>query len=244
MLIKPFSILFQDQVNTEAMSYLGLVEDNNDPKKLGRLKVRIAPYSDLETSDLPWAYPKLGTHGNSVEYGGLNVPEIGSQVRVEFPSRDLTAPYYSGAELNETNRTTFFDEDYPNTYGYKDSVGNFVKINKERGTAHFQHFTTTNAQVAPDGSIKVGLSNGAYFTFDNSNNFELNIGTLSLSGTADGSFNVEANSDVNINAGKVEIDGGLHVTGDVNFDIGTSGSFLTLGRLVTVKNGLVVSIKP
>ena len=244
MLIKPFSILFKDQVSDTAMSYLGVVEDNNDPKKLGRLKVRVAPYSDLETEELPWAYPKLGTHGNSAEYGGLNVPEIGSQVRVEFPSRDLTAPYYSGAELNETNRTTFFDEDYPNTYGYKDSVGNFVRINKERGTAHFQHYTSTNAQVAPDGSMKITLSNGAYFTFDNSNNFELNIGTLSLNGTSDGTFNINANNDVNINTSKVDINGSLHVTGDVCFDVGTSGTFLALGRKIEVKNGLIIAIKP
>ena len=40
MLIKPFSILFQDQVETTAMSYLGNVEDNNDPEKIGRLKIR------------------------------------------------------------------------------------------------------------------------------------------------------------------------------------------------------------
>lgn len=244
MLIKPFSILFNEQVSDTAMSYLGIVEDNKDPKKLARLKIRIAPYSDLETADLPWAYPKLGTHGNSVEYGGLNVPEIGSQVRVEFPSRDLTAPYYSGAELNEKNRTTFFDEDYPNTYGFKDSVGNFIRINKEKGTAHLQHYTSTNAQVAPDGSMKVTLSNGAFFTFDNSNNFELNIGTLSLSGTADGSFNVDANNDVNISTSKVDIKGDLHVTGDVNFDVGTSGTFLAIGRMIEVKNGLIISIKP
>ena len=113
------------------MSYLGFVEDNNDPEKLGRLRVRIAPYSELAIEELPWACPKLGSHGNSSSYGGLNVPEIGSQVRVDFPSKDLTAPYYSGAELNAVNRTTFFDEDYPNTYGYKDSVGNFTKINKK-----------------------------------------------------------------------------------------------------------------
>lgn len=245
MLIKPFSILFKDQVPQEAMSYLGCVVDNNDPKKLGRLKVRVAPYSELSTEEIPWAYPKLGTHGNSAEYGGLNVPEVGSQVRVDFPSRDLTAPYYSGAELNEVNRTTFFDEDYPNTYGYKDSVGNFMRINKERGTAHFQHFTSTNLQVAPEGSIKVGLSNGAFFTFDNNNNFELNIGTLDITGTMDGSLNIDSNNEVDIKAGKVSIKAKeFQVDGNATFSCGASGSFLTLGHLVIVKNGLIVAIKP
>lgn len=244
MLIKPFSILFKEQVDATAMSYLGCVEDNNDPKKLGRIKVRVAPYADLSTEDLPWAYPKLGTHGNSAEYGGLNVPELGSQVRIEFPSRDLTAPYYTGAELNEVNRTTFFDEDYPNTYGYKDSVGNFIKVNKERGTVHLQHFTSTNLQVAPEGSIKVCLSNGAFFTFDNGNNFELNIGTLSLTGTVDGSFTANANGSVDINAsGGTHIKGGLTVDGDAFFSTGASGSFLALGKYVEVKNGLITAIK-
>ena len=244
MLIKPFSILFKDQVDPATMSYLGCVEDNNDPEKIGRIKVRVAPFADLSTEDLPWAYPKLGSHGNSAEYGGLNVPEIGSQVRIDFPSRDLTAPYYSGAELNAVNRTTFFDEDYPNTYGYKDSVGNFVKINKERGTAHFQHYTTTNLQVAPEGSIKVGLSNGAFFTLDNNNNFELNIGTLDVTGTADGSLNVDANNEINLNAGTVNINAkDFNVKGTATFECGASGSFVTLGNHVTVTNGLITSIK-
>ena len=243
MLIKPFSILFKDQVDPTAMSYLGLVEDNNDPEKLGRLRIRIAPYSELATEDLPWAYPKLGTHGNSSEYGGLNVPELGSQVRVDFPSRDLYSPYYSGAELNAVNRTTFFDEDYPNTYGYKDSVGNFVRINKERGTAQFQHYTSTNAQVSPDGSIRVSLSNGAFFIFDNSNNFELNIGTLDISGSSDGSLSVDANNELNISAKNVNINSKIvTVNGDLKVKTGWSGSFIALGVKVTVKDGIITSV--
>ena len=146
MLVKPFTPLLKEQANPTTMSYIGDVIDNKDPKKLGRLKVRISAYADLRDEALPWASPILGSHGNSQDYGGLNVPEIGSQVRVTFPSKDFTAPYYSGAELNERTRTTFFDDDYPNTYGYKDSVGNFVRINKERGTAQVQHYSTTNLQ--------------------------------------------------------------------------------------------------
>lgn len=243
MLIKPFSILFKDQVEPTAMSYLGLVEDNNDPEKLGRIRVRIAPYSEMSKEDLPWASPMLGTHGNSAEYGGLNVPELGSQVRVSFPSRDFTAPYYSGAELNRVNRTTFFDDDYPYTYGYKDSVGNFVKINKERGTAQFQHYTTTNLQVAPDGSIKIGLSNGAYFIFDNGNNFDLDIKTVEIAGSADGTLQVDANNEVIVNTGQTTFSGNVTVNGDFTPASGVSGSFMTNGNFVTVANGIIVSIE-
>ena len=119
-----------------------------------------------------------------------------------------------------------------------------MKINKERGTAHFQHFTSTNLQVAPEGSIKVGLSNGAFFTFDNNNNFELNIGTLDISGTMDGSLNVDSNNEVNVNTGKMTVNGNFYVNGEANFSVGASGAFLTLGHLVIVKNGLIVAIKP
>ena len=242
MLIKPYSILFKDQVDPTAMSYIGSVEDNNDPEKLGRIRVRIAPFSDLSTEELPWACTLLGSHGNSSEYGGLNVPETGSQVRVTFPSRDFTAPYYSGAELTEVNRTTFFDEDYPNTYGYKDSVGNFAKINKERGTVQFQHSSSTNLQIAPDGSVKVGLNGGAFFIFDSGRNFEMNIGTLDISGSADGSLAVVANNEVNITAKQINLNGSVAITGGLNSKDGASGSFITIGNFVTVKDGLIVSI--
>ena len=244
MLIKPFSILFKDQVDPATMSYLGFVEDNKDPEKLGRIKVRIAPYSELSVEELPWVTPKLGSHGNSAEYGGLNVPEIGSQVRVDFPSKDFTAPYYGGAELNNMNRMSFFDEDYPNTYGYKDSVGNFLKVNKERGTIHAQHFTTTNVQVAPEGSIRVSLSNGAYFILDNSNSFELNIGSLDISGMSDGSLEIKSNNEISAEAGTIYLKAKVvEVDGDFKSKKGASGSFVTLGNFVTVENGLITSIQ-
>ena len=242
MLIKPFSPLIKEQVDPTTMSYVGNVVDNNDPKKLGRIKVQISVYSDLKIDAIPWASPLLGSHGNSQDYGGINVPEIGSQVRVTFPSKDFTAPYYSGAELNETTRTTFFDDDYPNTYGYKDSVGNFIRINKERGTSQVQHSSTTNMQVAPDGSIKVGLAGGAYFIFDNSNNFDLNIGTLDISGSADGSLNIDSNNEISISTGQMNITGNVNIEGDLNLKNGVSGSFMAMGNLVMVENGIIVAI--
>jgi hypothetical protein len=54
-------------------TYIGVVEDNNDPKKLGRCKIRVfdvfdgrnkANEYDLKTIDLPWAFPWKDLTGN------------------------------------------------------------------------------------------------------------------------------------------------------------------------------------
>lgn len=243
MLIKPLNAFLKESTDPATQSYLGMVEDNEDPEKLGRLRVRIGLFEDYATEELPWACPTLGTHGNSSNAGGLNVPEKGSQVRIYFPSHDLTAPYYMGAELNNLNKTTFFDDDYPNTYGYKDSRGNFMKINKARDTVQFQHSSTSNLKIAPDGSMQVALSNGAYFTFDNRNNFELYLGAVDIAGTAEGSLEVGADFQVEIKTPTMRVDSKtVEFTGDVKVGTGASGMFWTFGNLVTVKDGIIVSI--
>lgn len=243
MLIKPLNAFLKESVDPSTQSYLGMVEDNNDPEKLGRLKVRISPYMDFEPEDIPWACPTLGTHGNISNAGGLNVPEIGSQVRVYFPSHDLTAPYYMGAELNELNRTTFFDENYPETYGYKDSVGNFLKINKAKRTVQIQHSSTSNLRVAPDGSMQVALSNGAYFTLDNHNSFELNVGAVDITGTANGSLSVKADFLIDLDAPRIRLKTDyLEVDGHTSNQTGVSGSFWANNQYIEVTDGLITLI--
>lgn len=244
MLIKPLNAFLKSDIDPATMSYLGMVEDNNDPEKLGRLKVRISPYMDFSSEDLPWALPSLGTHGNTPEAGGINVPEIGSQVRVYFPSHDLTAPHYMGAELNELNRTTFFDDDYPNAYGYKDSKGNFIKVNKARKTVQIQHSSSTNLKVDPNGSIMISLNNGSYFTLDNHGAFELNVGLVSLQGMPDGSLTIKAESGIEF------ITPSFRVTSDDNTFTGntTTGSGITDkfnagDKIISVTNGIITSIE-
>ena len=39
-------------------TYVGVVEDNNDPKKLGRVKVRVLDvFDNTKLEDIPWANP-------------------------------------------------------------------------------------------------------------------------------------------------------------------------------------------
>ena len=244
MLIKPINAFLKDSVDPTTMDYLGRVEDNNDPEKLGRIKVRIEPYSDFNTEDLPWASPILGSCGNSSSNCGLNVPEIGSQVRIFFPSHDMTAPYYRGAELNESNRTTFFDDDYPHTYGYKDSTGNFYKVNKATGTAQFQHNSSTNLKIAPDGSLQIALNNGAYFTFSSSSAFELSIGAVTIMGTPDGSLSIVAENELEIRTPKLTVSSDdTSFSGNVSVGTGVTGKFAAGDKVITVTSGIITSIE-
>ena len=52
--------------------------ENNDPQKLGRIKVYVqAAYGTSSIAELPWAYPKFAKPGD------FYVPEIGEAVYVE-----------------------------------------------------------------------------------------------------------------------------------------------------------------
>ena len=65
--------------------YVGIVEDNKDPKHLGRVKVRVQTiFDNIPTADIPWAMPYKDVNGNS-----FNMPEIGKVVGIIFNSLSL-----------------------------------------------------------------------------------------------------------------------------------------------------------
>lgn len=67
-------------------SYLGIIEDINDPLKIGRVKIRIPfLHGDIPTSDLVWSYPKRSLiFGQGGKCGAISVPKLNSTVRVKF----------------------------------------------------------------------------------------------------------------------------------------------------------------
>ncbi len=66
----------------------GIIVDNNDPQKLGRVKVRVeAAYGDQPVGDLPWAWPCFA-YGGAKEQSFFAVPEVGAGVYVMFQCKD------------------------------------------------------------------------------------------------------------------------------------------------------------
>ena len=84
--------------------YVGLVERNNDPEKLGRVKVRVphvygsvgSESGAVSVNDLPWALPLGLPAGGSAMSGGMDwLPEPGDQVCVQFLDGEPEKPVWS-----------------------------------------------------------------------------------------------------------------------------------------------------
>jgi hypothetical protein len=80
-------------------TYVGIVQDNQDPKKLGRVKIRVVGVFDqMELKDIPWATPWKDLNGN-----GFNVPEVGKVLTVIFDSGNEYKPEYIYADFYNIN---------------------------------------------------------------------------------------------------------------------------------------------
>jgi uncharacterized protein involved in type VI secretion and phage assembly len=74
--------------------YRGIVKDNRDPKRLGRLRVQVPSVfgSQVVTG---WALPCM-PYGGAAGQGLLLVPDPGTEVWVEFEEGDLEFPIWVG----------------------------------------------------------------------------------------------------------------------------------------------------
>lgn len=127
--------------------FAGIVEDNVDPRRQGRIKVRVqCIFDDIPNEHLPWCSPYIIPAGTS-----FCVPPIGKMVNIIFDNGQLYSPYYFFTDKYNLNLQdkleTLSDEDYANfnsitfnhmTQIYADNNGltmdyliNKIKINND-----------------------------------------------------------------------------------------------------------------
>lgn len=92
--------------------FVGFVEDNKDPKHLGRCKVRVhTVFDNIPTADLPWATPFKDLNGNQ-----FSAPEVGKVVTIIFNNDNIYKPEFIYAEhynINLENKLkALSDDDY------------------------------------------------------------------------------------------------------------------------------------
>lgn len=122
--------------------------------------------------------------GGGTNSSSFSVPEIGSEVFVEFPYQDIYSGFYSYYLQSAKTHQGFLDEDYPNSYGFRDSGGTQLKIDKAKQFLEFIH--ASGAQFYIDNTSTITLTSNTkivFTSFDQKTQivFDLATGEMSLS---------------------------------------------------------------
>lgn len=198
MLLKPYGQIIEPTPDPYRQSHVGRVVDNNDPDKLKRVKVILDIWENRTNEELPWVKQQgNGQVGASPNETDHYIPELGAEVRVTFPNGDPDDPQYSGMEATTENKCTAFDEDYPNTYGKKDSLGNIEMTNKKTGIKVIKYSSGLMQQIDPDGKMmfKAAKNPSATLEFDEN-------GNLTWKGPI---FEVHADDKITLNSSSIEL---------------------------------------
>lgn len=136
--------------------YRGEVVDNNDPLKLGRVKVRVFPFfRGASVNAIPWAVPAFPLIRGAGNYGSFVVPKVGSKVWVFFENQDYNMPVYFAEAYDGSTVKSEFNADYPDRFGFK--LGNGICVyfvdKEDKKEVGIEHPSGSYIKILDDGSI-------------------------------------------------------------------------------------------
>lgn len=164
--------------------YRGFVVDNNDPKKLQRVKCTVAGIMNGPVETLPWIYPHNPPGmGARQDIGSFMVPAVNTELVIEFPTEDIYAGFYTGTWQSADTHPGTFDEDYPNSYGFTDDVGNSFRVNKLKGFSEWKAASGSRLRFEKDSTVEIRSRKAINFISGDgktSFSFDMENGTVNL----------------------------------------------------------------
>lgn len=215
------------------------VVDNQDPKKRGRLRLRIPSVLADQTSD--WALPCL-PYGGFDQQGMFFVPDVEAQVWVEFEEGDISRPIWVGTfwqQESDTPKDAAKEE--PTTRMIRTSSGHILQFDDEQGEEQFRLYHPADAEMIVDknGSISLTDPTGAVLKMD-AESSEItvedangNVMTMNSSGTkvvdSNGHVVEMAAAGITAEAPKIVLKGSqVHLGGEGGEPVIKGQSFLSL----------------
>ena len=185
-----------DFYGDETRWFLGEVVDvENDPKQLGRVKVKIfGVYDNIETDDLPW--PQIvvpitqGVHEGKGQYLGILE---GTQVFGMFlDGKDSQLPMVIGTVPKEGDENPRAGANYPHNKIYQTESGHYKEYDDTPGSERIKEFhkSGTHEEIRPDGTV---------LTYVVKDNYSIVLGDEYV--TVAGKVTVNVGGDVELNSG-------------------------------------------
>lgn len=139
--------------------YQGRVVDNNDPRQLGRIKVRVKHlFEEIPDEDLPWCIPNFmhcdgafnpgGDHIN--RSGTFYVPKVDHTVGLKFQDGDPHRPVWCEYTVDEDNALPERVKNYPDRAVWRFSNGTFMVIDTKTNEVFINNPGDINLTVLGD----------------------------------------------------------------------------------------------
>lgn len=145
-------------------SYIGVIEEIDDPEFKGRCKIRVfGVFGDkdnslgsIPTEDLPWAYPLLDLQFGSANGGSgrISVPKKGTKVRVIFEQDQYHPRYFSIEELDDELKG-LMEADYANFQSMVYDSDQQLKIYYAVNTGLLIELKESFINIEPNGAIVI-----------------------------------------------------------------------------------------
>jgi uncharacterized protein involved in type VI secretion and phage assembly len=146
--------------------YRGFVTDNNDPEKLGRLRLMVP--SVLGEAQTGWALPSL-PFGGLADQGFFVIPEVDAQVWVEFEAGNVDQPIWTGTFWQTSGDPPAESAKAPpTTRVLKTPSGHVLQFDDESGSEKFWlvHPAGTQMTVDEKGTVVITDPKGNTLTLD------------------------------------------------------------------------------
>lgn len=241
--------------------YRGLVVENDDPEKLGRLKVKVPSVlgNNVVTG---WALP-CTPYGGDAERGFLFIPDIGAGVWMEFEEGDPEFPIWVGtfwskpggdSELPKPNSPEGTVEDDvqspPTRKIIKTTAGHTIQFEDDKDAAEIVLFDGVNQHIVAmtkDGvTIKDGVNEHTFIM--NGEGISITDGRNDgnvISFTADG-IKIESKQSVTVNGQNITADAqgdiALTAQGKLSMDATAEMNLTTQGKLS--ETGSTIHLNP
>jgi len=205
--------------------YRGVVEDNKDPLKAGRCKIRIFGIHsdnliDLPTETLPWAQPVLNViEGAISKYGFFGVPLQGSHVFVFFEGGNILQPRYFGAApafpKSSPNTSIGFNDpdgkypdkvnqadwnegegEYPHNIVLSTHAGHYIEVDNTPGNERLNCYHKTGTSILIDSSGNINISVVSNETTEIQGNLSITVG---------GDITIAATGNVTITGARIDL---------------------------------------
>ena len=200
-----------------------VVTDNDDPEKLGRVKIRF--FWQGTGDDFPWLrliHQYGGKMSGGEQHGFYFIPEIGDEVMIGFENDNPDKPFVIGNLYHNNSKPDHWYNSNNEIKSIRTRNGNQIIFKDENGKEEIRILNTDDG--SPTNEISLSMSNNGKICIKSEGELEISADSIKISAKNDIAIDSGQNTKFSANDYQLDANNGIQLTGQQLDLEGTSTS--------------------